>query len=610
MFRYKEIALTVMLMGSLMGSTATWAADPQPTKLPTPRLGKAPRLTTPVPEGAAEVSIAEAELAEAAGLSVTMSKREDVRNFYNAVYQASENVASQWTGDIAACSAGSVSSKYKAATLRRVNYFRAMAGVPANVALYSTVLAKNQAGALMMSANSALSHTPPSSWACYTADGADAADSSNIALGMAGADAIDGYMFDDGSGNTAAGHRRWILYPQLYRVGTGDVTPSGTYSSANTLWVLGSDLWLSSRPSTRSTYVAWPPAGYMPKPLVPTRWSFAYPGADFSNATVSMSSNGTSVSVTKESVANGYGDNTLVWQADLTSTLQAKSDTPYTVVVNNVVINGTAQRFQYVTKVFDPTQYGSDTVLPNLSGPTQLTVGAAGSFTAAAVSRATGYQWRSLRAANDGPYTYNAESGLGKLSLSPSASYSVISTDAAADGTHSYHLAQENGQPRSLVFSETFVPKSTSVLTFASRLGLATTSQTAKVQVSVDDGVTWRDLYSQAGGSGATIWGETSFTTRTVSLKDYANKLIRLRFYYGSSSFFYLQTDSGSGWYVDSIQLKNVLRVAASTSPVNSTRTFSFTPKQAGTYFLAARALAFGKYPLEWGGWKQVTVTN
>ena len=130
MFRYKEIALTVMLMGSLMGSTATWAVDPQPTRLPTPRLGKAPRLATPVPEGTAEVSTSEAELAEAAGLSVAISKREDVRNFYNAVYQASENVASQWTGSIATCKAGSVSSNHKAATLRRLNYFRAMAGCP------------------------------------------------------------------------------------------------------------------------------------------------------------------------------------------------------------------------------------------------------------------------------------------------------------------------------------------------------------------------------------------------------------------------------------------------------------------------------------------------
>lgn len=37
----------------------------------------------------------------------------------------------------------------------------------------------------MMSANNALSHTPPSTWTSYTANGAEAAGNSNIALGTA-----------------------------------------------------------------------------------------------------------------------------------------------------------------------------------------------------------------------------------------------------------------------------------------------------------------------------------------------------------------------------------------------------------------------------------------
>lgn len=605
MFRHHTIALTVMLMGAWAAAPLAWAEEPQAVE-PVRRLGKAPRLKTPLPPELDQARTSEPELGEAAGLSIDTSKREDVRNFYNAVYQASENIPSAWTGNISSCQAGAVSSTYRAAVLRRVNYYRAMAGMPANVVLYSTVVPQNQAGALMMSANSSLSHFPPSSWSCYTANGANAAGSSNIALGMAGADAVDGYIFDDGSGNTAAGHRRWILYPPLYRVGTGDVTPSSTYSAANTLWVLGSTM-LSTRPSTSREYVAWPPAGYMPKPLVPTRWSFGYPGADFSNATVSMSSNGTSVSVSKESLANGYGDNTLVWQADLSSTL-GTNDTAYSIVVDNVVINGAARRFEYTTTVFDPAQYGSDTVLPNLTGPATLKVAQAGAFTAQAVSKATGYQWRALRAVNDFSTRINgAETGMGDLVAKPTPGYSVASSDTAASGSKSYHLAQENGTAQALVFTQTFVPTSTSVLKFASRLGWATSFQTARVQVSIDDGNTWQDVYAQDGTGGS---GESSFTTRSVSLSSYANRQIQVRFYYSSTWSFFPQTSSGVGWYVDNIQLTNTLRVASATDPAKSARTFSFTPSAAGTYFLAARALAFGGYPLEWGNWKQVKVTK
>ena len=211
MFRHHTIALTVMLMGTWAAIPSAWADAPQAVE-PVRHLGKAPRLKTPLPPELDQARTDAPELSEAAGFLIDTSRREEVRNFYNAVYQASENIPSAWTGNIAACQAGVVSSTYRSAVLRRINYYRAMAGMPANVVLYSTVVPYNQAGALLMSANSSLSHFPPSSWSCYTASGANAAGNSNIALGMAGADAVDGYIVDDGSGNTAAGHRRWILY--------------------------------------------------------------------------------------------------------------------------------------------------------------------------------------------------------------------------------------------------------------------------------------------------------------------------------------------------------------------------------------------------------------
>ena len=52
--------------------------------------------------------------------------------------------------------------------LLRLNYYRAMAGVPATVTFSDTYNAMDQQAALMMSANGQLSHSPPTTWTCYT----------------------------------------------------------------------------------------------------------------------------------------------------------------------------------------------------------------------------------------------------------------------------------------------------------------------------------------------------------------------------------------------------------------------------------------------------------
>ena len=130
------------------------------------------------------------------------------------------------------------------------------------------------------------------SWLCYTGDGANAAGNSNLAIGGAGPAAISLYILDNGSNNTAVGHRRWILYPQTQTMATGDVSASGGYPAANATWVFDSN-YGGPRPDTRDGFVSWPPPGFVPYPTVWNRWSFSYPNADFAAATVTVSSNGT-----------------------------------------------------------------------------------------------------------------------------------------------------------------------------------------------------------------------------------------------------------------------------------------------------------------------------
>ncbi|MBF0539385.1 MAG: VCBS repeat-containing protein [Nitrospirae bacterium] len=210
----------------------------------------------------------------------------------------------------------------------------------------------------MMSVNNALNHIPPSTWTCYTANGAEAAGHSNLFLGVNSVSAISGYIQDPGSGNSFVGHRRWILYPQTQVMGTGDIPSVGSYFKANALWVMDSNIW-GPRPTTREEFVAWPPKGYVPYQVVFARWSFSYANADLSSATVSMTSGGNNIAVALSQVQNGYGENTLVWIPmnlnDSANWPKPSNDTTYTVTVANVVINGASRTFTYDVTVFDPS---------------------------------------------------------------------------------------------------------------------------------------------------------------------------------------------------------------------------------------------------------------
>jgi uncharacterized protein YkwD len=292
-------------------------------------------------------------------LRVNPQNRQESRTFFNTYYLAATPPIN-WTGDRAICNAGTTAANFSDAVLLRVNYYRAMAGVP-GVVFSDTYSAKDQQAALMMSVNRSLNHTPDNSWTCYTTDGAEAAGKSNLAMGtpMVGPAFIDLYLKDRGDANYATGHRRWVLYPQTQNMGTGDLPPGGSFWAANALWIMDVNIW-GPRPPTREEYVAWPPPGYVPYQVVYPRWSFAIAGANFSKAAVTMKlkSTGAAVPVVQEPLATGFGENTLVWRANGLSSdavwPKPAADTAYEVTVTNVVISGSPCNFTYLVTVFDP----------------------------------------------------------------------------------------------------------------------------------------------------------------------------------------------------------------------------------------------------------------
>ncbi len=285
---------------------------------------------------------------------------------YRDYYLSSEGVLPGWTGNVAAGSAGAVSSAYQAATLRRINYYRAMSGLPGNVALDPAASAKCQQAALMMAAQANVSHHPSSSWRFYTTAAAEAAANSDLALDTRndeGPAAIDRYIADDGPANAFVGHRRWLLYAGTTLTGLGIVPPEiGSHPGTNATWVRGDGP--ATVPGVRPA-VAWPPAGYVPAPLIYARWSFSYPNADFSRATVRVFKNGLPLAVAVEplgcqSQINGTGtsagNNTLAWTLP-GNVVGRLADERYDVRVDNVLAAGGARQFCY--PVMSIPAYGS-----------------------------------------------------------------------------------------------------------------------------------------------------------------------------------------------------------------------------------------------------------
>jgi hypothetical protein len=560
---------------------------------------------------------------------IDTTQREAVQLFYRAVYAASNGVGAQWTGNVDTCAAGDTSADYKAAVLRRVNWWRAMAGVPAGVQLDPGYNQRAQQAALMMAANNQLSHTPPSAWKCWTAAGAEGAANSNLVLGSAG-DLIDWYVADQGDNNAAVGHRRWLFYPQTRRMGTGDVQgwSSAPGSVANALWILD-DAFGQARPATRDGFVAWPAPGYVPHSLVYPRWSLSYPEADFANATVTVSENGRPVAALVENCSTGFGENTLVWFVGNTRDGMAwpapTADTRYEVVVAGARVGGQAREFRYTVTVFDaqaPTpwsaapQAGAGATLPLSTSPQgrpTVPAGQSATFGVAAVQGASRYQWRSLALLplvfNDGAENAS-DPGAAGLVADTSPGYQVVASGAVAEGRFAYHLAHVRPLDQTLTLRATVVPRATSVLQFSSRLGWAGSGQSALVEASLDQGRTWTELYRQVGSGGA---GERGFVTRSVALAALAQRTVQLRFRYAKPQGSYFpQADPDVGWWIDNIRLSDAdtpsvaVEHAALVESVQPSQ--SLTLPAEGRWLVQARPGMFGHWA-EWGQALAVDVT-
>jgi len=237
---------------------------------------------------------------------------------------------------------------------------------------------------------------------------------------------------------------------------------------------------------------------------------------------------------------------------------------------------------------------------PVISGPPTSTVGHPNAHQFTAVGGATDYEWeQATRQAFTG--VEGAENDLADMTAQVTAGYEVVTTETKASGAKSFHMAHPNAADQLLEWQRVFRLGPSSSLQFMSRLGWATSRQVARVEVSVNGGMSWETIWTRPGtGNG----GQNSFSAVNVSLAAYADSPAQFRFVYDfTNGSYYPQTSGGVGWYLDDLTVsgaEELVSPESSTLGGNEGFTFDFMPMVEGDYSLRMRARVGGKL-LDWG---------
>jgi uncharacterized protein YkwD len=222
-----------------------------------------------------------------------------------------------------------------------------------------------------------------------------------------------------------------------------------------------------------------------------------------------------------------------------------------------------------------------------------------------AIGGATNYEWMQTYLA---PYTLveDAANGLANLTVISSGTYSVITNSPGDSGNYCFHLAQPDAKSQYLILKPTLVLATNSQLTFAKELGTATSDQVAHAQISTNGGLSWVDLWVEAGGGAP----DSSFITITNSLGAYAGLPAQFQFAWEfTSGSYFPQTDPDVGLCLNDIAFSNAEQTEGSVTNSIPGTSLVFVPTNAGVYQLSARAMLPGRV-LPWGPVTQVTASN
>lgn len=541
-------------------------------------------------------------------LTVDTSQRNDVISFYQNVYKASQNYASaiQWSGHVEGCQEGSLTTTFTDLMRRRINYFRALAGVPASIVMNdnSTVVtsgdsygapastlksAAAQKAALMLTRNNFLTHNPPTTATCFSSEAGNGCFFGNVAIGLYGPPALDAYMREDFF-NQQAGHRRWILFTSATNFATGDIPASGNYAAANNLYISQRSEELAE---TSPVFIAWPPAGFCPWKHSTEYFSLSYPMGDFSNATISVSRNGVTQTIDSINRSQGYGNSGIVWRVPSVYTDHDQNDdVTYDVTVANIGGGGPTSHsysIHFMNADYLPTP-------PTLNGLNIVPPGGSRNYVIGPVDIAEEYRLEVGKKSSLPATTVEGAEDATTAFVTPGPvtgpGYNVRSTTYKLKGLKSLNLAfTDVSQLEQWVeINRVLLPKEAASMSYYRRLSYMTSDTTFAAQYCINDDGRWKDIPGTAiagtsPASASSIETETAFTPKlTYALpSETLNQPTKIRLLIRKSSTqgFITNTIDKSGAFIDEISFSNVdwlskrtitsLPANTTVAPLNST---------------------------------------
>ncbi len=281
-------------------------------------------------------------------------------------------LADTWTDvyetnpDVANCSKGLIKETVRTTILNEVNRLRAIHGIPA--VTYDMVKEPNtQQGALMCTANNTINHTPPSSWYCYTSDGYNGTENSNLYMlwQMPGSvlpssvSSITSWMID--SNTPELGHRLAIINPFVKKISFGRVDGTPKASSSNFVTAMALYYRAEYATSIDVDFVAYPYQNYPPEHVDKSYYlcfSAFYDknqwwnntNVDISQVQIQVFPEGSSTSLNCHDFGQsknwGSVGNCLRWKTD-----GLQNEVKYTVVIKKLLVNGVSKEYTYWFKI-------------------------------------------------------------------------------------------------------------------------------------------------------------------------------------------------------------------------------------------------------------------
>ncbi|MFN0127678.1 MAG: CAP domain-containing protein [Verrucomicrobiales bacterium] len=233
-------------------------------------------------------------------------------------------------------------------------------------------------------------------------------------------------------------------------------------------------------------------------------------------------------------------------------------------------------------------------VTPVLSGPGGGAAGAVWTSTFPTTPGATAYE---VVASPVSPAALEPADGATQLDsyVTPGRYLLLQSSVRVGSSGAAIHLAHPVLEDQWVRLKPIYVPGAAGSVKFDSWLRASSVRQVARLQVSIDDGQSWTDAWTKVG----TATGGSNWAPVTVSLANYAGRLVRLRFNYTLTGNTWLAgLGVNSGWFLDNISFTGVEQL---TAPVTTTvpasgpqATWQHTPSSPGSLVVAARPVISG----------------